>query len=116
MARGRYLPILTGNSCPGRCRWRLGRGPVLQTYSQNVSHIPQISAYQLQAAIAVVAPTDRHLVDGHSKVLRKNQNLHVEHITVDFLMGKDFLGGIVLKELEAALGVGDGSQSRCKSH
>src|SRR5450759_2827411 len=79
--------------------------PVLQPDPENVAHVAQVAAHQIQPAVGVVAPTDRQLLDPVAQPPRNRQNLHVEHVAVDLLAAEQLLGHRVLEELEPALRV-----------
>src|ERR1019366_5538508 len=78
--------------------------PVLPPDPENLDHVAQ-RAYQVEPAVGVVAPADGQLLDPVPQAPRNGQDLHVEHVAVDFLPAEQLLGHRVLEELEAALRV-----------
>src|ERR1017187_640698 len=79
--------------------------PVLQPDPENIAHVAQVAAHQIEPAVGVVAPTDGQLLDPVPQPLRNGQNLHVEHVAIDLLPAEQLLGDRVLEELEPALRV-----------
>src|ERR1017187_5915108 len=90
--------------------------PVLPPNPENVAHVAQVAAYQIEPAIGVVTPADRQLLDPVSQPSRDGQNLHVEHVAVDLLPAKQLLGDGTLEKLEPALGVLDPRQADHRPH
>src|SRR5215471_10920620 len=90
--------------------------PVLHPDPENVAHVAQVARYQVQAAIGVIAPANRQLLDPVSQAARDGQDLDVEHIAVDLLPPEQLLGHGVLKELETALRVLDAGKSHHGLH
>src|ERR1039458_4647677 len=85
--------------------------PVFQADPENIAHIAQVAADQVEAAIGIVAPADGHLLDAVAEAARDGENFHVEHVAVDLLAAEQFLRNRVLKELEAALRIVDAGQA-----
>src|SRR6266536_528610 len=85
--------------------------PVLEPDPENVAYIAQVAAHQVEAAIGVVAPADRHLLNAIAEAARDRQNLDVEHVGVDLLTPENFLRRIALKELKSTLRVVDAGQA-----
>src|SRR5439155_12280089 len=83
---------------------------------ENVDEVPQVAADQLQAAVAVVSPSDGNLGDGIAGLSGEIQNLHVEHITVDALALEDRERRVTTKELEAALRIRNVPQTDDRMH
>src|ERR1035438_2420582 len=77
--------------------------PVFQPDPENVAHVAQVAAHQIEPAVGVVAPADGQLLDAVPQPLRDGQNLHVEHVAIDLLPPEQLLGHRVLEELEPAL-------------
>ena len=73
---------------------------------ENISDITDIARYQVEPAIAVIFPPNRHLSDLDSKSFCKDQNFHVEHVTINLLIIENLLGCAVRKKLKTALRVG----------
>src|SRR5260370_8556426 len=79
--------------------------PVFQTDPENVAHVAQVAAHQVEAAVGVVTPADGHLPNAIAQTARDRQNFHVEHISVDLLPAKQLLGRGALEKLKPALRV-----------
>src|SRR5437773_547629 len=90
-----------------------GRGVevMAETDAQDIHGVAQVAANQLQAAVTVVPPADRHLRDHVAGLAREIQDFDVEHIAVDALPAEDVESGLAAEELEAALCVDDVVQS-----
>src|SRR6185369_12102597 len=79
--------------------------PVLQPDPENVAHVAQVAAHQIEAAVGVIAPADGQLLDAVAEAPRDRENFHVEHVAVDLLAAEQLFRHRVLEELEAALRV-----------
>jgi hypothetical protein len=71
--------------------------------SKYVDRITEISAKHLQAAVRIIVPTDRDLLDPVTEPLGKCEDLYVEHVPVDTLPPKQVVSDVAPKELEPAL-------------
>src|SRR6185295_15214484 len=85
--------------------------PVLQPDPENVAHVAQVAAHQIEPAVGVIAPADRQLLDPVAEAPRDRQNLHVEHVAVNLLAAEQLFRHRVLEKLEAALRVLYAAQS-----
>src|ERR1043166_1577220 len=79
--------------------------PVLEPDPENIAHVAQVARDQLQAAVRIVAPRNRHLLDAVSEAPRDRQNLHVEHVAIDLLAPEELLRGVAREKFEPALRV-----------
>src|ERR1019366_9446547 len=90
--------------------------PVLQPDPENVAHVMQVAAHQVEPAVGIVAPADGQLLNPVAEAPRNRQNLHVEHVAVDLLPPEQLLGHRVLEELEPALRVLDAREADYRMH
>ena len=79
--------------------------------AENILHVAEVAANQVEAAVAVIAPADGNLVNFESEALCQEQDFDIVHVAVDPLHGEDLFGHVMLEKLEAALGVGYGAQA-----
>src|ERR1017187_7747574 len=106
---------------PAECHSPAGEpapGSPHRTYirSENVDRIPQIPAHQRQAAVAIVAPADGHLLNAIAQPASQHQDLHIEHISVDLLPAENLPRRRAREKLEAALRVGYSFEAHHRMH
>src|ERR1043165_1208078 len=77
--------------------------PVLEPDPENIAHVAQVARDQLQAAVRIVAPRNRHLLDAVPEAPCDRQNLHIEHVAIDLLPPEELLRGLAREEFEPAL-------------
>src|ERR1039458_338003 len=84
--------------------------------AENVDRIPQIPAHQRQAAVAIVAPADGHLLNAIAQPASQHQDLHIKHISVDLLPAENLPRRRAREKLEAALRVGNSLEAHHRMH
>src|ERR1700722_4279674 len=106
----------SGSQDLGRPLGLIAPAALRQPYAENIDHVTRVSAEQRQAAVAIVPPADRYLLDAITQAPRYRQNLHVEHLSVDTLPAENLAGRLAREKLEAALRVGDALQAHHGVH
>ena len=78
--------------------------------AKNVLHILNVSGYEIEPGVGVIAPANGDLLHFRAHTEREGEDFDIVHVTVNFLDGKNRLSQIMLEELESALRIGDAWQ------
>src|SRR5438128_2353525 len=107
----------TDGGCRSSTGWRRSfRVGGAESNSEQVNHVVPVSAQQLQAAVAVVAPANTHLLDPITAQLSEIKDLDIEHVAVNPLAAEQVAGHCRAEELEAALRVANIAQAHQPVH
>src|SRR5580658_3364137 len=111
-----FLTIMQRLSASGICGTPVSILQRSRADAENVDRVPQIPTHQRQAAVAIVAPADGHLLNAIAQPAGQHQDFNIEHIPVDLLPAENLPGRRAREKFEAALRVGNAFQAHHRMH